>query len=335
MREPAGLAPAPGSGGATLAECLDYARRVAGVVSREAARCDCLLLSGGVDTSFIALVHPRKGQLTAITVDLGGPDADFARWVASRLSLGLHVVIEPSLDEFVRAVDWVLRNFRTIDPVEVSADAVHYVSISMAKDLGCACVLSGDGGDELFAGYAFLQGMSREGVAEWVRRMALSARLPTVEVGSLLGLDVVAPLYSDDLRRLAPEIPVECLVGSGHGKLLLREYLRLAGLEEVASRPKTAVTEGSGSLGLLEELAANLGPADAAAVEKALGFRPPSAPHAWLALRLLRLGVEPPGGGRERPCPVCGRRLTGNHCRFCGAYVSDAGVVHHYAGSRR
>ena len=314
--------------------CAEYASRVASIVAREASECDCSLLSGGIDTSFIALVHPRRERLTAITVDLGGSDAVFARRIASRLGLGRHVVVEPDLDRFLEAVNWVLKSFKTIDPVEVSADAVHCISISEAKALGCDCLLSGDGGDELFAGYAFLQRADRERIAKWVREMALGARLPTVEVGKLLGLEVVTPLYSEELRRLAPEIPVECLVGSGYGKLLLREYLRVAGLEDVASRPKTPVTEGSGSLGLLEELSAGMDSADLRLVEEELGFGPPSVLHAWLALRMLKLGVEPPGKSSESPCPVCGRELRRGHCGFCGAYVSSGGVIHHYAGSR-
>ncbi len=317
-----------------MMSCAEYASRVASIVAREASKCDCSLLSGGVDTSFVALVHPRRERLTAITVDLGGSDAALARRVASWLGLGRHVVVEPDLGKFLEAVDWVLRNFKTVDPVEVSADSVHYISISEAKALGCVCLLSGDGGDELFAGYEFLRRADRERIAGWVREMALRARLPTVEVGKLLGLEVATPLYSGELRRLAPEIPVECLVGSGHGKLLLREYLRLAGLEDVASRPKTPVTEGSGSLRLLEELSAGMDPADPRIVEEELGFRPPSVLHAWLALRMLRLGVEPPGKSSENPCPVCGRELRRGHCRFCGAYVSSGGVVLHYGGSR-
>ncbi|MDM7275460.1 MAG: asparagine synthase-related protein [Thermoprotei archaeon] len=313
-----------------MKSCMGYAERVAEIVSREASRCECTLLSGGVDTSFIALVHPGKGGLTAFTVDLGGSDPIYASQVASKLKLKDHIVVKPSVEEFLKAVDWVLANFRTIDPVEVSADAVHYISMLKAKASGCKCILSGDGGDELFAGYTFLHRRDRESIAGWVMEKALEARLPTVDVGKLLGVKVVAPLYSVELRRKAPEIPVECLVGSGQGKLLLREYLKARGLEEVALRPKTPVNEGSGSLKTLEELSANLNPNDLNVIEGRLGFKPPSLPHAWLASRMLSLGVNPPDRDKRNPCPICGRPLRKNHCMFCGAYVSPEGVVFHY-----
>lgn len=313
-----------------MKSCMGYAEIVAEIVSREASKCECTLLSGGVDTSFIALVHPGRGSLKALTVDLGGSDVIYASRVASRLKLGDHVVVKPSVDEFLEAVDWVLANFRTIDPVEVSADAVHYISMFKAKALGCKCILSGDGGDELFAGYTFLYGRGRESIAMWVMEKSLEARLPTVEVGRLLGVEVVAPLYSIEVRRIAPEIPVDCLVGSGQGKLLLREYLKVRGLEEVALRPKTPVNEGSGSLKILEELSANLSPEDLNVIEGKLGFKPPSLLHAWLASRMLSLGVEPPGRDERSPCPICGRLLRKGYCMFCGAYVSPEGVVFHY-----
>ena len=67
--------------------CMEYARKLSSIVSREASECDCTLLSGGIDTTFVVLSHPGKTRLTAITVDLSDPDAYHARLVASRRGL--------------------------------------------------------------------------------------------------------------------------------------------------------------------------------------------------------------------------------------------------------
>jgi len=66
-------------------------------------------------------------------------------------------------------------------------------------------------------------------------------------------------------------------------------------------------------------------------VENALGFKPPTRLHAFLAHRMEQLGIKPPEvvpGG----CPVCGRRLHRRTCRFCGAYIAREGVTLHYQG---
>ncbi len=313
-----------------MKRCLDLARRLSEEVSRAARGCDCSLLSGGVDTTFVvASLRDRRG-LTAFTVDLGGADAGYAVEAAERLGVGIHLVVRPSADKLLEAVRWVVATLRTVDPVEVAADAVHYLSLSAARRWGCSCVLSGDGGDELFAGYTFLLSMSPGEVRRWVEEMARGdAWLPTVAIGERLGVRVEAPLYSPAAREIALEAPVECLVGRGHGKLMLRLYLDSIGLGRLAWRPKAAVTEGSGSLRALSSIASRVRLLPPGELEKRLGFRPPSRLHHALMSMIVESGVEPPPKGDGLQCPVCGRPLKRGYCRFCGAYVSGGRLSMH------
>lgn len=292
----------------------------------EVSTCDCSLLSGGVNTSLIVAMHPSPGSLRAITVDLGGSDASYAMLVASRLGIS-HIIVRPAIPEFVGAVDWVLENMVTIDPIEVSANAVHYLSLSKAKEIGCSCVLTGDGADELFVGYSFLYGKPSDYIKSWIAERAQDSRLPTAEVGAMLGVTVRAPFFSERLKRVALSLPLRCLTDGKRGKIALREALWRRGLAEIAERPKEAVTTGSGALMLLESLA------EAEEVEsEPFDFRPPTRLHAWLLRRLTSLREPPPRTDRD-PCPICGRRLSRSFCRFCGAYV-DNRISLHYSGER-
>jgi len=228
----------------------------------------------------------------------------------------------------------VLFNIKSVDPVEVSADAVHYLTARWALGSGCECPVSGDGGNEVFLGYTFLEGLSLEELLEWRRAVLEEAWLPTVHVGALLGVRVVAPLYSREARDLARSTPLNCMVRRGlGGKLLVRLYIDTLGLRGVAWRPKTPVTSGSGFLEKLKALAekAPIGEEGLREVENALGFKPPTRLHAFLAYRMEQLGIKPPEvvpGG----CPVCGRRLHRRTCRFCGTYIAREGVTLHYQG---
>ena len=302
-------------------------------VRREIGDCDCALLSGGIDTTFVASLHPRPSRLRAITVVTGtARDEYYAVHAAKKLGIREHIVVrldERNVDE---ALTWVLQELRTIDPVEVAADIVHYTSIKTGLEKGCKCITSGDGGDELFLGYSFLYSKTEDELRRWIRRMTVKAWLPTLWVGLRLGIDVRAPLYSWTARKIALEAPIECLLDRQHGlgKLILRKHLEEIGLSEIAVREKTPVTSGSGSLILLKRLAETIGDE-----KPCLDFEPPSTLHSFLALRAKRAGVvfPPKCSVPDKRCPVCGRCLDENgYCKFCGTIVTEKGVVMHYTG---
>lgn len=314
-----------------MSSCLEWAGMVVSAVRDVVGRCDCITLTGGVDSTFLALVHPARSLLRGVTVDLGGSDALYAMMVSQQLLIGVHEIIKPSEVDVWEALDWVLGNLKTIDPVEVSADIVHYMTARWALERGCRCLLTGDGGDEVFLGYTFLENMSLEELREWHEWVIREARLPTVQVGSILGVKVVTPLYLPEVREISRVVPVDCMLRRGlGGKILLRSYLEANGLRDIAWRPKTPVNIGSGSLKMLKELASKTY-VDEEEVAGSLGFKPPTRLHAFLALRMLKLKIEIPERVEEG-CPICGRKLNGRTCFFCGSYIARDGVILHYTG---
>ncbi|MEB3862154.1 MAG: asparagine synthase-related protein [Desulfurococcales archaeon] len=313
-------------------DCIAWARRLAASTRRSLGGCDCTLLSGGVDTSFIALAHPSPRGVTAVTVDLGGDDARYAGIVAERLGME-HTILRPSREEFLEALETATWLIGSIDPVEIAADAVHVLSISHASRAGCRCLATGDGGDELFLGYSFLFGRTREALRRWISEMAREAWLPTLYIAERLGVKAVAPLYSGEAKRIALEAPIECLIGERdgrvYGKYMLRLYIDERGLGEVAWRPKRPVTSGSGSLRLLSSLASSM----RVDPPRGLDFKPPSRLHMFLASLLARRGPLPARCSDPRlACPVCGRCMNRRgYCRFCGAVRTPSGAVMHYS----
>ena len=124
-----------------------------------------VFLSGGVDSSTIAAMMARNTEEPIKTFSIGTTEDDsselnYARMVAKHLGTDHHeFIVEPDavkiLPELIAAFD---------EPfADSSAIPTYYVS-QMASQHVKVC-LSGDGGDELFAGYSWYRMWSRE---EWI-----------------------------------------------------------------------------------------------------------------------------------------------------------------------
>ena len=321
----------------SLDECLRLAEELSRAVYEAVKGCDCILLSGGVDTSFVAASAAKHGHRFRLAVTSafrgGGGDVAYASLVASRLNIP-HLVRPYGLEEALEASRLVVEALDTIDPVEVRCSVSLYVALRAAKEGGCRRVATGDGGDELFAGYPFLHDKPPWLVEEWTRRVVGEWRFSSVRLGEAVGLEVVPAYTARRVVELALRAPHRCKValinGRVWGKVLLRLWLEGAGLSEVAWRDKEPIEVGSGSLHLAELWRSMVGDSD---LEEALrdGFKPPSRSHLYLYKVYRGLGRRPPKAqAGERPCPICGGPLKGSSCRFCGAYVAEDGSVSVY-----
>ncbi len=308
--------------------CLKLAEELALLIHKELSRntCDCILLSGGIDTSFITVSYAFLGggfRLAVIEAPWLSEDLPYALRLASTLNLRIaHSRLEGrSLRD---SIDLAVSLLAIADPVEVAGASAVALALSSAKAEGCNCVVTGDGGDELFLGYDFLLSMEERELDSWRHRMIMGGAYFVVDdLADALGVKVVHPLYSSVVREFSRGIPLECLVNKGpdgrvYGKFLMRLYLHLAGLPWLAWRAKTPVTHGSGFLEALEGLSRGSPPLE--------GWEP-SRPHAYLVRRLKDMGIlEPRCEEKPRACPVCGRCMEEGRCRFCGAVLSKGGV---------
>ncbi len=118
-------------------------------------------LSGGVDSSLVTLFAKEiTGDINAFCIGFREPEFDessYARMVADRLGVSLKVdMMEqvPPFEEIIKIVDCCDQPFADsslIATYQVCRNARHYFPVA----------LSGDGGDEVFAGYGFrLQNIS-------------------------------------------------------------------------------------------------------------------------------------------------------------------------------
>ncbi|KAJ1859634.1 hypothetical protein LPJ73_001763 [Coemansia sp. RSA 2703] len=243
--------------------------------SEEALSCDAVLLSGGLDTSIASEVvklhvanRDSSKLCTAITLTIDPnentlansnnlfvqepQDVVYARRIAHRLGLEHHI-LTPTLDELLKgeALDMCVSVLNTFDGMELRNAVVIATALIKAKELGCTRVLTGDGADELFAGYSFMHSMSDDDLRRYTNNMVKTMSFCAIPLAEKLGIKVWSPFldprvieYATSERGGSKSSKVGEFEGSVHGKLVLRKAF-----PEVVSagRKKEPIECGSGT----------------------------------------------------------------------------------------
>ncbi len=234
-----------------------------------------IVFSGGVDSALIAGAASRAGATPVCLVAGadGSPDVGAARGAAQ--DMGLELVTAPLSQQGVReSMPDVLRAVEERNQLHVeTALPLHFVT-KEARRRGLRVLLTGQGADELFGGYAWYPAIfEQEGPAAVRERMDGDRDMLHTEC--LEREDKVSMAHSVELRvpyldpavvQAAARVPVEYQLGPGDrmGKRLHRELAESWGLpHDVAWRPKVAAQHGSGSRRLLSAASRALGPVPA------------------------------------------------------------------------
>lgn len=219
-------------------------------------------LSGGLDSSAIAaLARPHLRELHTFSVGLAdAPDLHFARQVADALDTR-HYEMVVKLEHLLAALPDVIYHLESFDALLVRSTMVNYlVGREAAQHVGA--VFSGEGGDELFAGYAYLENVLPERLADEL--LEITGRLHNTALQRVdrsafaHGLVPRLPFLDADVVRYVMRIPPALKLqrqDRAVEKWILRQAL--AGLlpESVLWRRKAKFWEGSGVGDLLSDYA--------------------------------------------------------------------------------
>lgn len=218
-----------------------------------------VLFSGGLDSSIIAHLAKPFTELRLYTVGYpGSHDLEAGRKGAEEMGLPWEAVMVD--DDALRSAIVYLRDLLEVsDPVTISFEVPLYLACARVPE---AIMLSGQGADELFGGYARYSSMSPADLGE-ARRKDLQELLTggqprEARLANMFGKELKCPYLDLRVIEAALAISPDSLMGDLGNKQPLRRIALDLGLSSAHS-PKKAAQYGSGVMKAMKRIAASEG----------------------------------------------------------------------------
>jgi asparagine synthase (glutamine-hydrolysing) len=309
--------------------CEQLVRLLTESVERNCA--DALLLSGGLDSSILAsILHPKYSVAAGFGSD--AQDLAYARQIAGRYSTR-HVEVIFDQNRMAELVEQVIQVFKTFDPIEIRNSAVALAGIEQAKSDGYSAIMTGDGGDELFAGYNYLARYYSDAqkLDSELRRLWQVMHFSSRKLGEHVGIEVKTPFLDEEFMPFAKSISVSEKVGEHGGKkwgkFILRRCFETTLGDHLVWRQKLAQEQGAATdkyQNYVEEMIDDLTFANRAKVAKeqeSVTIRSKEHLHYYT---IFRSYFPPPKEEEDckSRCPECRGCMAqgGRFCRTCGAF---------------
>jgi asparagine synthase (glutamine-hydrolysing) len=221
-------------------------------------------LSGGLDSSIIAaLVRQQVDELHTFSVGIeGSPDLLAARHVARHID-SVHHEYSYTAEEVLEKLPEIVYHLESYDQDLVRSAIPCYFCSRLAAE-HVKVILTGEGADELFAGYTYYKDISEPDRLHRELRRSVSTlhniNLQRVDRLTMAhSLEGRVPFLDTELIEVAQSIPPELKLrrdpsGQLVEKWILRKAVEDLLPEDIVWRGKAQFDEGSGTVDLLNEV---------------------------------------------------------------------------------
>jgi asparagine synthase (glutamine-hydrolysing) len=229
------------------------------VLSDAANACTAkhLALSGGLDSTILAylLKDKKPNCIAVISKDHIANDLTYSQMAAKEFGLPLSIRTY-DITQILEAIEQTIRILGNFNDIEIRNNVVPYLAIFEVKNQGFDKIITGDGADEMFAGYNFLISKSDDELKQDLARIAKIMHFPSQKLGKALGVVVESPFCDGVVQEFAKNLEPKDLVGTHDGKKFGKFILRKTfdGMipQSIAWRQKSPMQEGAGTQGLTE-----------------------------------------------------------------------------------
>jgi len=298
-----------------------------------------MLFSGGIDTSILATIVSKYVRIRGFTCafkQANALDLKYAKLMAKQLNIE-HYINPFDEDEIFEVIPDVVKVLGSFDPMEVRNSITIMIGLRFAKSYGSTKLITGDGADELFAGYHmyYRHVGNKEKLSAKLKKMWDIMAFSSVPLGKSMGIEVRAPFLDPDIKEFAmnmdPRYNVQEERGELWGKWILRKAYEDVLPPEVRWRDKNPIEVGSGTTILPRFMAKKIPDSEFEAKKKKIlerdnvTIRDKEQLVYYEAYREA-VGVPYPKDPDARTCPQCNTNVPENAtvCKTCGAYPITA-----------
>ncbi|MDC0202523.1 asparagine synthase C-terminal domain-containing protein [Candidatus Nitrosopelagicus sp.] len=211
-----------------------------------------IALSGGLDSSILA--HLRKDlkpqAITIITKDFLGTDLTFAQIIAKHTGLPLSLM-QVTMEEVLDSINETIKILDNFNDIEIRNSIVPYLYLNSLKKKGVDSVITGDGADEIFAGYNFLLKKSNDELDQELERIKKIMHFPSRNIAESLNMKVETPFLNEDVIKFSNSIPISRKINvkedKKYGKWILRKTFEKDLPKNIIWREKSPMQDGSGT----------------------------------------------------------------------------------------
>ncbi len=218
----------------------------------ELCKADTIALSGGLDSTILAyfLKEKKPKSIAIIAKDFVANDLAYCQIASKEFDLPL-TIITINTSEILDAIKGTISILKNFNDIEIRNNLVMYLAIKWVRSHGSDGIITGDGADELFAGYGFLLNKPEDELEKEIQRICSVMHFPTQKIGKALGVRVESPYLDEKIIELAKNIPANLKVkiqgNTKHGKWILRKTFERKIPVQIAWREKSPMQDGAGT----------------------------------------------------------------------------------------